>query len=246
MLKCLLLIISFFSFPIKSRAIVIRHDKPDRKYQELATKYAASIVYFDGCVGTIVAPRWIITAKHCFEGLTDELSDPLKLESLLVEHLGRKYPARKVIFHPQADIALVELLFSPEDARSVKLYPKQDEKGMIVTFIGNGGFGNGEMGLTKYDQIKRAAINKVEKVDQSWIYFNFDRPPKALELEGISGPGDSGGPALIEQDNEVFILGVSSGQENNGVEGVYGVKEYYARISTYLDWIEQTMQKSTD
>lgn len=61
-------------------------------------------------------------------------------------------------------------------------------------------------------------------------------------LEGISGPGDSGGPAFLEIDGVIFLAGVSSWQDNRaqgGRQGVYGVLEYYARVSSYVGWIDE-------
>jgi secreted trypsin-like serine protease len=71
------------------------------------------------------------------------------------------------------------------------------------------------------------------------LVFRFDAPPGGTDLEGISGPGDSGGPALIERDGRWQVIGVSSGQDANATsrEGVYGVTEYYTRVSSYLSWL---------
>ena len=44
-----------------------------------------------------------------------------------------------------------------------------------------------------------------------------------------------------------MLVGVSSGQSTRatgGREGRYGVTEYYVRVSSYLDWIEQTIEKN--
>jgi secreted trypsin-like serine protease len=63
-------------------------------------------------------------------------------------------------------------------------------------------------------------------------------------LEGISGPGDSGGPALIGRNNELYIVGISSNQEGEGhKKGTYGVIEYYTRISSYYNWLVKTMKQ---
>jgi secreted trypsin-like serine protease len=43
---------------------------------------------------------------------------------------------------------------------------------------------------------------------------------------------------------EVERVGISSGQstsETDGEEGLYGVTEYYSRVSTYREWIRATM-----
>jgi len=73
---------------------------------------------------------------------------------------------------------------------------------------------------------------------------NFDstESENTTELEGVSGPGDSGGPAFIDLDDVRYIVGVSSNQQDNGKEGVYGVTEYYARISFYKKWIEKNIK----
>ena len=59
-------------------------------------------------------------------------------------------------------------------------------------------------------------------------------------LEGISGDGDSGGPALLTAEETLYVAGISSYQDENSYGlGTYGVKEYYVRVSQYAGWIEQ-------
>ena len=135
-------------------AIVIRHDRHDRRYQELAKQYSNSVAYLDGCVGTIIDPRWIITARHCFGNYQYEESLVLKRESFAVEHLGKQYSIRKIFFNPKADMALIQLKKSINNASPVSLYSHSDERGKIVTFVGDGGFGTGKIGLIKEDNIK--------------------------------------------------------------------------------------------
>ncbi|HBZ39023.1 MAG TPA: serine protease, partial [Balneola sp.] len=69
----------------------------------------------------------------------------------------------------------------------------------------------------------------------------------ALPLEGISGPGDSGGPALWFDGDQAYILGVSSHQNGRGMgkpEGVYDVYEFYTRVSEFTDWIETELKNN--
>jgi len=67
----------------------------------------------------------------------------------------------------------------------------------------------------------------------------------ALPLEGISGPGDSGGPALWFDNGQPYIVGVSSHQDyrDKDIEGLYGSYEFYARVSDYFDWINQVIDE---
>jgi hypothetical protein len=89
----------------------------------------------------------------------------------------------------------------------------------------------------------RWATNKVTQALENYLTFSFDAPPQAMDLEGISGPGDSGGPALIEVDGKTFVVGVSSANDDRGAAGPcrYGSTEYYARVSAVAGWIEKTM-----
>ena len=128
------------------------------------------------------------------------------------------------------------------------LYSQTDELDKIVTFVGRGDFGHGLIGPDQVDGKMRIATNRIEKVDEQWLVFKFDAPPEGTELEGISGPGDSGGPALMKTGEGWAIAGISSGQisrlpsgENLG-EGRYGVWEYYTRVSSYLPWIDSVVE----
>lgn len=100
-------------------------------------------------------------------------------------------------------------------------------------------------GPVRRDRVLRATNNVVDRAVESFLVFDFDAPPDGADLEGISGPGDSGGPAyLVKPDGTIFVAGVSSGQDSRktGKEGVYGVTEYYARVSSYAGWIDSVMQ----
>ena len=70
--------------------------------------------------------------------------------------------------------------------------------------------------------------------------------PTGLDLEGISGPGDSGGPGFLEVDGVVHLAGVSSGQSTRATGGrasVYGVTEYFTRVSFYANWLAEVMAR---
>jgi hypothetical protein len=117
---------------------------------------------------------------------------------------------------------------------------RAESSGDTVTFVGQGFSGDGMTGPGTRDGVRRAATNRIESVREKWLTFLFDAPPAGTELEGISGPGDSGGPAFLTVDGKFFVAGVSSGQDSRaagGKEGVYGVTEYYVRVSSYAEWI---------
>ncbi len=234
--------------------MITRHDRPDERYRALAAKYSAAVCQTlpEGrsiwAEGTLIDPSWVLTAAHA--------AMMLSVPTSRVVVADRDYPIAQVILHPawswdpdidhwgaKADIALIELAETVKDVEPVPLYEGQDELGQTVVFVGRGRFGTGLTGPENDDGQVRAATNVVERVQDKWIVFRFDDPSTATDLEGISGPNDSGGPAFIEIGSSLYLCGVSSYQDDReqGRAGVYGVWEYYARVSEFLDWIRQTI-----
>lgn len=198
---------------------------------------------YDG-MGMLIAPRWVLSAAHVATELS--LDKPIEI-------VGQSYGVESIFLHPQFrnygenqemaenDIALIQLKQPVENVDPLPLYTQKDELGKTVTFVGRGDFGNGLVGPNSVDGKLRIATNRIEQTDDQWLIFKFDAPPDCTDLEGISGPGDSGGPALITTDEGWAIAGISSGNddpENNLGEGRYGTWEYYTRVSFQLDWVE--------
>lgn len=222
-------------------AIVVRHDRDEARFRELAATVPDVVdMNLPGGTGTLIGSRWVLTASHVAA---------LLKERHQVVIGGEKFEVARVIPYPGAsqarhDIALVELTAEVTSAQPVAIYRGQDEQGLRVVFAGRGMHGDGREGPAHRDHALRAATNVVDRAVESFLVFDFDAPADATELEGISGPGDSGGPAYLVKDGAVFVAGVSSGQDSRktGREGVYGVTEYYARVSSYAGWIDSVVQ----
>lgn len=228
--------------------MIIRHDIDPKLYLLTDDRYPAVFNFFgtDG-VGTLISSRWAITAAHTARNIPSP-------HSVLI--VGKRYSVEQVVLHPdfqgetpqdaQNDVALVQLIEPVLDVEPISPYQHQDELGQVVTFVGRGDFGTGRTGIEKSDGFRRMATNRVERVDEQWIVFRFDEPPATTELEGVSGIGDSGGPALIKTVAGLFIAGISSWQDDDeqGQYGLYGVWEYYARVSKHIDWIFETTAPS--
>ena len=121
----------------------------------------------------------------------------------------------------------------------LRLVDEIDELGKTVFIVGYGDYGNPVTGFKKSDAQRRAVTNIVDDAGPRRMFMKFDLPPKGTELEGVGGPGDSGGPALIQQNGKVYVAGVSSASMN-GRPGQYGVTDVYTRVSTFIEWIEKT------
>lgn len=233
--------------------IVRRHDVPDARYLEAASR-VRGLVHMnlskrpevgDG-EGTLIARDWVLTAAH--------VAHELRLGHV-VSSGSQRMAIDRICIHPKAaadpphDLALVHLAAPVTAISAVPLYRKEDEVGREVLIAGYGDNGDGRSGSVVADARVRAATNRVDEVDAQWIIFAFDPPgsPRTTALEGVSGPGDSGGPAFITVGGRLYLAGVSSRQDigpTGGQQMRYGVREMYARVSTHANWIDSTMLRS--
>lgn len=232
----LALALSSISTTFDANAIVIRHDKPDTTYQQLAKELTPYVAHLDSCVATVIDDHWLVTAAHCVNANEHY--------PVSITHLQNEYPVMHIIGHPDfaqsgdSDIALLQLAWPLTGAKHAPLYENKDEKGKQITLIGNGATGNGLTGDSLRDGVFRGATNTISIVDGHWMSFEFNKPAEATEFEGVSGTGDSGGPAFIYQSGVPFLAGVSCCQEAE-VQGSYGATEHYSRISTHIEWLRE-------
>lgn len=227
-----------------THAIIIRDDVDDARYRALGAKYPM-VGDLGGVACVLIGDRWILTAAHV--GLQD-VQSPYR--SAAVKFGKRSYPVERIYLHHDyepdaglangADIALVKLAQPVLGIWPAKLYTGSDEVGRTVVLVGRGTTGNGKTGsIENSEGVLRGATNKIDVAQKNALVMRFDEPKDATPLEGISGFGDSGGPALLEKDGAIYVLGISS--NNSGKPGVcvYGSDDRYARISTTANWITE-------
>lgn len=237
----------FILFTTLQSFIITRDDVSDSKFIALGEKYSDIICHFPMGEGTLIDSCWVITAGHVAKDLQRDLKNGMQTK---VKINGKEYDIENIFVNPDFqpvinDIALIKLRSKVISKRYVSLYNETNEIDKLITVIGMGDVGTGKTGPQKWDKITRAATNKIDGTDQNWIWFRFDEPGAAnvTDMEGISGPGDSGGPALIEKDSKLYIVGISSNQKTGDhKKGTYGVTEYYTRVSTYYNWLLATMK----
>jgi hypothetical protein len=143
-------------------------------------------------------------------------------------------------------MALFQLDRPVQNVDPISLYASSDEQGKIVTFVGRGDSGTGLTGPITTDHKLRAATNRVERVEGDMLVFRFDAPEdeNTTPLEGVSGPGDSGGPALIENSGVSKLAGLSVASSGRP-PGTYGNLEFYSRVSLDVDWIQEMISSAS-
>ena len=225
---------------IPAQAIIVRHDVDDADFLQPEDAYSAVFDVFEkrGGVATLIAPNWAITTGHVGQDIKPGH------ETMIA---GQSYSVQQVVLHPKwatenREMALIQLDRPVQYVEPIPLYDTSDEQGKIVTLVGRGDSGTGLTGPITADHRLRAATNRVERVEGDMLVFRFDAPDdeNTTPLEGVSGPGDSGGPALIERSGIQTLAGLSVASSGRP-PGTYGNLEFYSRVSLDIDWIQETI-----
>ena len=258
----LLLLCTTFVAP--SFAIIIRHDVGPARYEVRESSYP-SVFFLEEqgnrkvCAATVIHQQWALTAAHCVEQtlLGNTLANGRDF-AVLVGGQDREIDA--VIIHPEfdlenaadVDLALLRFKQTSTTPRAMPLHVQELELDSIVTLLGWGYFGLGTTGRQYNDGSLRLARNRITDVDRRFkIRFDDprDRASQALPLEGVPSLGDSGGPALLENEDGLFLIGITVGEVTvNGfseeTQGEYGAIAIYEIVALQLDWIETVIGSS--
>ncbi|HEY3381302.1 MAG TPA: trypsin-like serine protease [Vicinamibacterales bacterium] len=226
-------------------AIVIRHDKADADALRLGAKFEAvgRVLPDGGC--TLIAPTWVATAAHVAASVSP---------GGRVQFGDRTYAVKRTVIHPdgtgpagqppEVDLALLELAEPVASVAPIEPYRQRNEMGQSIFIVGYGDFGNPRIGLKRGDGRRRAVTNLVDDAGPRRIFMRFDEPPKGTEFEGVGGPGDSGGPALLGAGGRYYLAGVSSASMD-GKPGQYGITDVYTRVSSFVSWIDSITHPSS-
>jgi hypothetical protein len=221
------------AFP--ASALLIRPDRDDAEYLELATRYASAIpLGASGGEGVLIAPRWVLTSADRARELQDRRPASLSLG-------GRLHAVESVFLHPDwrpggaNDLALVFLKAPMEGVAPTAPYAGSDEAGKSVVIAASGATGRigDPPAALRTDGRKRAAINTVDRVTANTFGMRIKPPDEASDLQGALVPAESGAPAYIETPQGLFVAGIA--------QQARGGWETYARVSAFADWIEATM-----
>jgi hypothetical protein len=255
--------------PAITLPIVIRADVPDVRYVVPDSAFPALVDLPGEGHGTLIAPRWVVTAGHATQG--HEIAEvwihgKSRKVARVVPYPGfeeeygsfrevvkgltlETWPVVQSKLESMHDIALIELVEPVEDVEPVPLYRESDEEGKVVEIAGKGESGNSRDGEDFHAPHRgklRRAFNRIIRAHDQWLDYRFDCGADALPLEGVMGNGDSGGPVLIQSNGRWELAGLANWKhwpEGHAefTAGVCGQEYSNSRISYYAKWMDEVM-----
>jgi len=219
--------------------------------------------------GVLISPEWVLTAGHVTGGNNYLGGGITNLTfSLNVGSDVLSFAAAEWLTHPGwaatsgdllqgYDLGLVRLSSSVTAVQAASLYLQETLQVQPGTIVGYGSTGTGLTGFQAGTAgTKRAGQNMIDgqgdgvSISSSLLFTDFDRPgipaenvigsALPLALEYLSAPGDSGGGLFITENNQSFLVGISSfgwGFTDGQANSDYGDLAGFVSTTAYAGWI---------
>jgi len=255
-------------------AVVRRDDTPDSLYKKLGKRAAFSPVgrvefdygwgYEAIATATLYGTDRVVSAGHVFasRSLDGAIGVRINFGRGRIAYIDFTAPG-VVNVHPTFDPDTlrddVSVVFLPTSfhVNPARLYQgRKVRRETTVTFVGYGDTGTGRTGSKTYSIAKRGGRNALGSYYMGGRDFevDFDRPGHPsysslggkfpVRLEGLIGPGDSGGSVWIRNRGKWKLIGINSygldwypKGRGNGVRDDYGDHSGFVYLPRYYRWM---------
>ena len=219
--------------------------------------------------GVLISPDWVLTAGHVVGGNNYQGGGISNLTFSLGSAGGPlSFAADEWYAHPGwtstqgdllagYDLGLIHLGSTVTTFEAASLYLSDTLSIQPGTLVGYGATGTGLSGyLSGTSGTKRAGQNMIdaqgdgETISSSILFVDFDQPGTSaknvvgsdvpLRLEYLIAPGDSGGGLFVTENQQTFLVGITSftwGILDGVANSSYGDVAGFTSTTSQLGWI---------
>jgi V8-like Glu-specific endopeptidase len=185
------------------------------------------------CSGALIAPRWVITARSCFQpSQTGAPARPITVvlnRTALSGTGGLVLHVTKLVPQPDRDVTLAQLQIPISDVPPVPVATTAAQANETLTFAGYG---------RTTDNVVADRFTTADFTTTTSTTTTF----AATNPNSDTCKGDAGGPALRKTGTTVQLVGIHSLSWQHGCIDVTETRQgsVEARLDGLADWIKQT------
>ena len=206
-------------------ALLMRSDRDDAEYLELASRYTSSIALgANAGEAVLIAPRWLLTGAPQAQRL--HAHDTVAIG-------GERHEIQSIAVDPSRTLALVFLRTPVATIEPSPIYREADEEGKPVIFAAHGRGGRIGDPSASFPAAARAGINTIDRVTARTLALRIKGPDEASDMQAALTDEELGAPAFIEVKGHPLVAGIAVG---NGAD-----LQSFARVSAFAGWIDDAL-----